>query len=83
MFDIFMLNCKKYDYQLDALAKDTIRAYFEYLYMSRGDNFGNGRDVRNIFENTITNQSQRDASVSNASKAELQTIKKEDLAIEY
>lgn len=83
MFDIFMINCKKYNYVIDDSAKSILNSYFDYLYMNRGKNFGNGRDVRNIFENTITNQSQRVAKITNASKLTLQTIMVEDLAINY
>ena len=83
MFDIFILNCKKYNYVVDEIAKGILRNYFDYLYMNRGENFGNGRDVRNVFENTITNQSQRVANIKKASKKTLQTIVAEDLAINY
>ncbi len=36
-----------------------IQRFFERMYSLRGRNFGNARDVRKVFESTISNQSKR------------------------
>lgn len=40
-----------------------IERYFEQMYNSRQSNFGNAREVRRVYEQTITNQSKRVATL--------------------
>ena len=49
------------------------------MYENRDDNFGNGRDVRNRFEDVVSRQANRLAAMDNPSKDELMTIIKDDL----
>ncbi|NLC73262.1 MAG: AAA family ATPase [Ruminococcaceae bacterium] len=71
MFDIM---CKKNGYVLDENAEKEAKELFCRLYDERGDNFGNGRDVRNIFERMIITHSNRMAGIENPSKEELMTF---------
>ena len=50
------------------------------MYENRDDNFGNGRDVRNFFEDMIVRQANRVASLESPSKEDLMTVKTEDLS---
>lgn len=43
----------------DTEAKRKLRSVLESLYSQRGDTFGNGRDVRNLFEQTLERQALR------------------------
>ena len=52
---------------------------FTELYENRSDNFGNGRDVRNCFEDMIVNQSNRVAKMENPTKEDLMTVLPQDL----
>jgi hypothetical protein len=52
---------------------------FNRLYEQRDDNFGNGRDVRNCFEDMIVRQSNRVANMENPSKEDLMNVLPEDL----
>lgn len=79
LFDIFASLCRKNQYILDVKAADALLAYFNNLYAKRDKNFGNGRDVRNIFESVITNQSKRVVKLSNPTDEEMITILAEDL----
>ena len=74
--------CTQYDYRISEAANDRLMAYFEKIYWERNDEFGNGRDVRNFFEKTITNQSQRMFRLPNASREELMEIVIEDLSLD-
>ena len=56
--------------------------FFEDMYENRDDNFGNGRDVRNRFEDMITRQANRVASLETPSREDLMTVLKEDLLVE-
>ena len=49
------------------------------MYEDRSDNFGNGRDVRNFFEDTVVRQSNRLAAMENPTKEDLVTFLPEDL----
>ena len=48
------------------------------MYNNRGENFANGRDVRNLFETVLANQANRMASNLNISDEELSTLTYED-----
>ena len=49
------------------------------MYENRSDNFGNGRDVRNFFEDTVVRQANRLAKMENPTKEDLITIIPKDL----
>ncbi len=74
---IFKLICRKNHFQFtnDFLAK--LEEIFHFLYQNRGNNFGNGRDVRNIFnqcEENLANRIQLEFQLATA-----QSISKEQL----
>ena len=79
LFKIFELQCKKNSYVLSKKAVKAAKAMFNEMYENRSDNFGNGRDVRNCFEDTIVRQSNRLAAMENPTRDDLMTIEAEDL----
>lgn len=79
LFKIFWKMCQKNQYILDTRAREALMLYFDDIYEKRDENFGNGRDARNLFETIITRQSTRVASISNPTDDEMLTIKVEDL----
>ena len=79
LVEIFMNRMNKYGYKLDDDADKYLREKFKYVYQHKSKNFGNGRYVRNVFEQTITEQANRVAKYSTPSKSELSTITVEDL----
>ena len=79
---IFRIQCKKNGYKLTEEADKKATAFFTELYANRGENFGNGRDVRNCFEDMVVSQSNRVAAMENPSKEDLMTVLPEDLDIE-
>ncbi len=76
---IFDLNCKKYDYKVDEDVKHQIRALITARKIANIDNFANARDVRNLFEEIITNQARRISAMENPSEEDMMTITLEDL----
>jgi len=78
---IFDLQCEKNGYELDDEAQQYATELFNDLYESRGENFGNGRDVRNIFEKMVVEQANRLSEMESPSKEDLTTVIKEDLNI--
>lgn len=79
LFSIFSGLCGKNGYVLTGEAEKCARELFSGLYEERGENFGNGRDVRNIFENMVSRQANRIALLENPTKDELMGIEKADI----
>lgn len=76
---IFKGQCKKNGYALTEEAEAEAKGMFEDLYENRGENFGNGRDVRNVFEDTVVRQSNRVAALDAPTKDDLMQFLPEDL----
>ena len=76
---IFRGQCKKNGYTLSADAESAALKLFDELYAERDDNFGNGRDVRNCFEDMVVRQSNRVAAMELSTRDDLMTILPEDL----
>lgn len=77
---IFDLNCKKYDYKVDESVRHQIRALITARKIENIDNFANAREVRNLFEEIITNQARRIAAMDNPTSDDMMTITIEDLS---
>lgn len=82
LYKIFAGLCLKNQYYLTEAAKSKLLAYFTAVYAKRDKNFGNGRDVRNLFENTVTRQSKRVARLEVPSDKEIATIDAEDIPVQ-
>ncbi|MBR6259303.1 MAG: AAA family ATPase [Oscillospiraceae bacterium] len=78
LFAIFQSMCKKNQYTLSDEASEYIKEHLNDLYEQRDENFGNARDVRNLFENIVTVHSNRVAAMEAPTKDDLTTVQKED-----
>lgn len=78
---IFMLQCSKHGYRLSAEADAALTALLTRLFNERDENFGNGRTVRNLFEDAISRQANRLSSLETPTKDDLMTLLPEDLEI--
>ena len=76
---MFRSNCEKNGYTLSPEAEEFAVAFFNEMYENRDDNFGNGRDVRNRFEDMISRQANRVAQLDSPDKETLMTVLREDL----
>ena len=76
---IFRSMCDKNRYTLAPEAERFCTELFRDLYDSRDENFGNARDVRNIFERSIANQANRIAALESPTKEQLMVFTKEDI----
>ncbi len=59
LLQIFRSNVAKKNLKLDAFAEENILKFFKDIYLSRDKNFGNAREVRNIFEVALQRQGTR------------------------
>ena len=78
LHQIFSGMCKKNGYKADEELDKHLAEYFKELYETRDDNFGNGRDVRNLFESLIALQSNRVAALESPTVEDLMTLTKAD-----
>ena len=76
---IFKSQCSKNSYTLTEEAEKKATELFNKLYEGRDDNFGNGREVRNRFEDMIIRQSNRVAVMDAPTKEDLMAVLPEDL----
>lgn len=79
MIRIFELLCSNSEYTISPNAKSHLTEVFKQLYENKTKDFGNGRLVRNIFEKSIENQSNRIALADTLTKVILTTIETEDI----
>ena len=79
LFEIFQGRVRRNDYKLDEAAEAAVREHLEELYEDRDDNFGNARDVRNLFEKIVANQADRVAGMEEPTDEDICTITPEDL----
>ena len=73
------MNCDKYDYKVDEEVKHQIRALITAKKLENLQNFANAREVRNLFEEIITNQARRVSKLENPSNEDMMTIILDDL----
>ena len=69
---------EKSSLKLDEKAEKFLKGHFEDVYKCRGDNFANGRYVRNIFEKVLSNQADRLVNMEDISDDDLNTLIIED-----
>ena len=74
LFDIFVSMEEKSSLKLDKKAEKFLKGHFEDVYKCRGDNFANGRYVRNIFEKALSNQADRLVTIEELSDDDLNTL---------
>ncbi len=76
--EIFYMNCKKYDYKVPEDVRHQIRALIVARKMKTLENFANAREVRNLFEEIITNQARRVAKMESPTSEDMMTLTIDD-----
>ena len=79
LLEIFQSMCKKHGYALSEEAERWAKEDFQTIYQERDENFGNARDVRNLFEKAVARQADRVAQLENVTKEQLMELLPEDL----
>ncbi len=78
LYAIFLSQVERNGYRLDSAAEEFAKSYFDGLYADRDDNFGNGRDVRNHFEDMVLRHANRVAAMETPDREDLMLLKQED-----
>ena len=71
--------CKPFGMKLGNEAEQCVKEYLYWLMKHKPDNFGNGREMRNLFELALSNQANRLAAKTEISNEELNEITMDDL----
>ena len=79
MIRIFESMCQEYNYMLDSGAEQKINHHLQEICSSKGKNFANAREVRNIFEKIIGNQATRLMNMDHPSEEDMLTITESDI----
>ena len=80
--EIFRSMCRKNGYELDEAADKAAAEAFQLLYQRRDENFGNARDVRNVFEAAVASQANRVAAMEAPARKDLMSLTVADLDLE-
>ena len=81
LMEIFRTMCRKNGYTLCEDTEQAAAEAFRAMYQERDENFGNARDVRNIFERALARQADRVASMEKPTKEHLMELTKADLEL--
>ena len=79
LMEIFCSMCKKNGYALSPEAENWAREDLRELYENRDENFGNARDVRNLFEKAVSRQANRVARLESPTREQLMELLPQDL----
>ena len=80
--EIFRSVCRKNGYTLDEETDKAAAEAFQVMYDRRDENFGNARDVRNVFEAAVARQANRVAAMDAPKKEDLMAFTVADLDLE-
>ena len=78
---IFRSMCKRHGYTMDEPTERAAAEGFALLYENRDENFGNARDVRNIFEDAVARQANRLAALEQPTREQLMELTGADLGL--
>ncbi|MCQ2075481.1 MAG: AAA family ATPase [Bacteroidaceae bacterium] len=79
LVEIFRSNLKKSKYRIKRDAFEWMQQYIKRKVVTKDENFGNARFIRNTFEKVVQNQADRLARQSNISNEELTIITIDDV----
>jgi stage V sporulation protein K len=79
LFKIMERMCDEHGYKLAPSAAEFVKWMLSRMHERRGENFANGRDVRNIFEQSLATQANRVGPMESPTDEVLCTIVAEDV----
>lgn len=79
LLTIFEGLCKKHEYTLTEDAATKVKELLGSMYALRDANFGNARDVRNLFEDIVAAHADRVSALESPTREELASVHAEDV----
>ena len=80
LLEIFLSMCEKNGYTISDEGRAFLEKDLRELYDSRDENFGNARDVRNLFEQAVARQADRVSQLEAPTREQLMELLTEDLS---
>lgn len=77
--EILGTMCKKNNYELSEIAAEYLKKTLQDLSEHKGEQFANGRLVRNIYDDLVMNHARRVANIENATRDQLIKIAIDDI----
>jgi len=81
LFEILVSICNQNDYQLSPDTSKIVQEYLCDVVAKKGEQFSNGRFVRNLFDDMVMNHARRVSKIANPTIDELKTILDIDFAV--
>jgi len=81
LYAILEVFCRPYELVLDESAATCVRAYLHWLVQHKPSDFANGRAIRNMFEEALTNQANRLAELDEVTIEDLNKVLFDDLPV--
>ena len=78
LMDILLNMCKHNNYELSDELLAKMKIYFEQQIENKGEDFANGRLVRNIYDHLVMTHAKRVVNMSNVTKVDLTLIVEQD-----
>lgn len=79
LFDIFCKICNENDYTISVDAEEKLKVIMKNVIEKKGNQFSNGRFVRNLYEDITMRQARRLVKMEKPTKENLIEIKEEDV----
>lgn len=79
LFKIMERMCDEHGYKLAPSAAEFVKALLTQMHARRGENFANGRDVRNLFEQSLARQANRVGPMENPTDEALCSLEAQDV----
>ena len=76
---IFAKFCVENEYQISSKAGEKVKILTLALHAQKGENFGNGRTVRNLFQACLEKHNLRMDKIDEPTKEDLSTLEAEDI----
>ena len=76
---IFAKFCVENEYQISSKAGEKVKILTLALHAQKGENFGNGRTVRNLFQACLEKHNLRMDKIDEPTKEDLTTLEAEDI----
>lgn len=81
LYDIFCSIVKNNDFETEGDFKEAVIDYFKKLKAMRGEQFGNGREARNLFANAVQKMSYRLGEENDLTRHSLVTLTADDICL--
>ena len=82
LLDILVNMCKRNNYELTGALLERMKIHFDEQTINKGEDFANGRLVRNIYDSLVMNHAKRVADMTAVTKDDLTLVIEDDFKLQ-